>query len=59
LLGIIRGSIVGGFALGLFQQAATFLVGGIFASVAVFALFIVVLLAAPQGLFGAPAVRRV
>ena len=28
------------------------MVGGIFSSVAVFALFIVVLLAAPQGLFG-------
>ena len=35
-----------------------FLVGGIFASVAVFALFIVVLLAAPQGLFGAAQVTR-
>ena len=41
-------------ALGLFQQAANFLVGGIFASVAVFSVFIVVLLLAPQGLFGAP-----
>ncbi len=58
-LGNNRGSIVGGFALGLFQQAANFLWGGIFASVAVFALFIVVLLMAPQGLFGAPAARRV
>ena len=53
-LGNNRGAIVGGFVLGLFQQAANFLVGGIFSSVAVFALFIVVLLAAPQGLFGAP-----
>ena len=58
-LGNNRGAIVGGFALGLFQQAANFLVGGIFSSVAVFALFIIVLLAAPQGLFGAPAARRV
>jgi len=58
-LGNNRGAVVGGFALGLFQQAANFLVGGIFSSVAVFALFIVVLLAAPQGLFGAPASRRV
>ena len=58
-LGNNRGAIVGGFVLGLFQQAATFLVGGIFASVAVFALFIIALLAAPQGLFGAPASRRV
>jgi branched-chain amino acid transport system permease protein len=58
-LGNNRGSIVGGFVLGIFQQAATFMVGGIFASVAVFALFIVALLAAPQGLFGAPATRRV
>ena len=58
-LGNNRGAIAGGFVLGIFQQAATFLVGGIFASVAVFGLFIVVLLAAPQGLFGAPAARRV
>jgi hypothetical protein len=42
-----------------FQQAANFLVGGIFASVAVFTLFIVVLLAAPQGLFGSAVARRV
>jgi branched-chain amino acid transport system permease protein len=58
-LGNNRGAIVGGFALGIFQQAANFLVGGIFSSVAVFVLFIIVLLAAPQGLFGAPTARRV
>ncbi|MCK8784184.1 branched-chain amino acid ABC transporter permease [Roseomonas sp. NAR14] len=58
-LGNNRGAVIGGLALGLFQQAANFLAGGIFASVAVFSLFIVVLLAAPQGLFGAPAARRV
>jgi branched-chain amino acid transport system permease protein len=58
-LGNNRGAIIGGLALGLFQQAANFTVGGIFASVAVFILFIVVLLVAPQGLFGAPPSRRV
>src|SRR6202453_3099760 len=58
-LGNNRGAIIGGLALGLFQQAANFLGGGIFSSVAVFALFIVVLLAAPQGLFGASTARRV
>jgi branched-chain amino acid transport system permease protein len=58
-LGNNRGAIVGGFALGLFQQAMNFLVGGIFSSVAVFGLFILVLLLAPQGLFGAPTARRV
>ena len=58
-LGNNRGAILGGLALGLFQQAANFLVGGIFSSVAVFALFIVVLLAAPQGLFGSSTARRV
>jgi branched-chain amino acid transport system permease protein len=58
-LGNNRGAIVGGFALGLFQQAMNFLVGGIFSSVAVFGLFILVLLLAPQGLFGAPVARRV
>jgi branched-chain amino acid transport system permease protein len=58
-LGNNRGTVLGGLALGLFQQAANFLVGGIFSSVAVFVLFIVVLLAAPQGLFGAATARRV
>ncbi len=58
-LGNNRGAIIGGLGLGLFQQAANFLFGGVFASVAVFIVFIVVLLAAPQGLFGAPVARRV
>ena len=58
-LGNNRGAIVGGLLLGLFQQAANFLVGGVLVSVAVFAAFIVVLMAAPQGLFGAPPIRRV
>jgi branched-chain amino acid transport system permease protein len=58
-LGNNRGAIIGGLALGVFQQAANFTVGGVFAAVAVFAVFIVVLLAAPQGLFGAPPARRV
>ena len=58
-LGNNRGAIIGGLALGLFQQAANFLFGGVFASVAVFVVFIVVLLAAPQGLFGTTTARRV
>lgn len=58
-LGNNRGAVIGGFVLGLFQQAANFLVGGIFSSVAVFSLFIIVLLAAPQGMFGAQTARRV
>jgi branched-chain amino acid transport system permease protein len=58
-LGNNRGALVGGLALGLFQQAANFTVGGVFASIAVFVLFIVVLLAVPQGLFGSSSARRV
>jgi branched-chain amino acid transport system permease protein len=58
-LGNNRGAIIGGLALGLFQQAANFTLGGVFASVAVFAVFIVVLLVAPQGLFGTTQARRV
>jgi branched-chain amino acid transport system permease protein len=58
-LGNNRGAVIGGLALGVFQQTANFLVGGVFSGVAVFAVFIVVLLVAPQGLFGAPAARRV
>lgn len=58
-MGSNRGAVVGGLALGIFQQAANFLVGGIFAAVAVFAVFIVVLLLRPEGLAGAAAARRV
>ncbi|WP_295853660.1 branched-chain amino acid ABC transporter permease [Tardiphaga sp.] len=58
-LGNNRGAVIGGLALGIFQQAANFLVGGIFSSVAVFSLFIIVLLIVPQGLFGGHAARRV
>ncbi len=58
-LGNNRGAVIGGLGLGLFQQAANFIVGGVFSSVAVFTVFIVVLLAAPRGLFGAPVARRV
>jgi branched-chain amino acid transport system permease protein len=58
-MGSNRGAVAGGLALGLFQQAANFLVGGIFASVAVFTVFIVVLLVRPEGLAGAASARRV
>jgi branched-chain amino acid transport system permease protein len=58
-LGNNRGAIVSGLLLGVFQQAANFLLGGVFVSVAVFAAFIVVLMAAPEGLFGAAPTRRV
>ncbi len=58
-MGNNRGAVVAGLLLGLFQQAANFLVGGIFASVAVFTVFILVLLARPEGLAGAALQRRV
>jgi len=58
-MGNNRGAVVAGLILGLFQQAANFLVGGIFASVAVFTVFILVLLARPDGLAGVPLGRRV
>jgi branched-chain amino acid transport system permease protein len=58
-MGSNRGAVAGGLALGLFQQAANYIVGGIFASVAVFVVFIIVLLARPEGLGGVAAARRV
>jgi branched-chain amino acid transport system permease protein len=58
-MGNNRGAVIAGLLLGLFQQTANFLVGGIFASVAVFAVFIIVLLARPEGLGGAAQQRRV
>jgi branched-chain amino acid transport system permease protein len=58
-MGNNRGAVVAGLLLGLFQQTANFVVGGIFASVAVFTVFIIVLLARPEGLAGAAVQRRV
>ncbi len=58
-MGSNRGAVFAGLMLGLFQQTANFLVGGIFASVAVFTVFIIVLLARPEGLAGAAVQRRV
>src|SRR3954468_4614229 len=58
-MGNNRGAVVAGLALGLFQQAANFLVGGIFSSVAVFVAFILVLLARPEGLANVALGRRV
>lgn len=58
-MGSNRGAVIGGLALGLFQQAANFLVGGIFAAVAVFVVFIAILLIRPEGLAGTTTTRRV
>ena len=58
-LGNNRGAVVGGLALGVVQQACNFVFGGVFASVAVFLIFIAALLAVPQGMFGSASVRRV
>src|SRR5471030_964644 len=58
-MGNNRGALVGGLLLGLFQQAANFLLGGIFAAVAVFVVFIAILLVRPEGLAGVATTRRV
>jgi branched-chain amino acid transport system permease protein len=58
-MGNNRGAVIAGLVLGLFQQAANFLVGGVFSSVAVFVAFILVLLARPEGLAGVALGRRV
>ena len=58
-MGSNRGAVIGALALGLFQQAANFLLGGIFAAVAVFVVFIAILLLRPEGLAGAATIRRV
>jgi branched-chain amino acid transport system permease protein len=58
-MGSNRGAVIGGLALGLFQQTANVLLGGIYAAVAVFAVFIAVLLLRPEGLAGVAAARRV
>lgn len=58
-MGSNRGAVIGGLAIGLFQQVANYFFGGIFSSVAVFVVFIVVLLVRPEGLAGAATARRV
>jgi branched-chain amino acid transport system permease protein len=58
-MGSNRGAVIGGLALGLLQQSANFLVSGIFSSVVVFAVFILVLLLRPEGIAGASTARRV
>jgi branched-chain amino acid transport system permease protein len=58
-MGSNRGAVAAGLVLGLFQQTANFLVGGVFASVAVFTVFILVLLLRPEGLAGVALGRRV
>ncbi len=58
-MGSNRGAVVGGLALGLFQQAAAVMFGGLHAAIAVFVVFIVVLLLRPEGLAGAVSGRRV
>jgi branched-chain amino acid transport system permease protein len=58
-MGSNRGAVIGGLALGLFQQTANYFFGGVFSSVAVFVVFIIALLARPEGLAGAATARRV
>ncbi|MBS0241269.1 MAG: branched-chain amino acid ABC transporter permease [Proteobacteria bacterium] len=58
-MGSNRGALIGGILLGLFQQMANYYFGGVFASVAVFAVFIIVLLARPEGIAGSATARRV
>lgn len=58
-MGSNRGAVIGGLLLGLFQQMANYFFGGVFASVAVFVVFIVVLLARPEGIAGSATARRV
>lgn len=58
-IGNNRGAILGGFFIGVLQQASNFLVGGVFSAIVVFTAFIVILLMRPNGLFGAAQARRV
>src|SRR5512133_1707995 len=58
-IGSNRGALVGGLTVGILQQIANYVVGGVFVGVVTFALFIVVLVLVPQGLFGTTTARRV
>jgi branched-chain amino acid transport system permease protein len=58
-IGSNRGALIGGFFLGILQQAANYFVGGVFVGVVTFAVFITLLLLVPRGLFGSAVARRV
>jgi branched-chain amino acid transport system permease protein len=58
-LGSNRGALIGGFFLGILQQAANYVVGGVFVGVVTFVVFIALLLLVPRGLFGHAVARRV
>jgi branched-chain amino acid transport system permease protein len=58
-MGSTRGAVIGGLLLGLFQQVANYFFGGVFAAVAVFVVFIIALLARPEGIAGSAIARRV
>src|SRR3981189_253497 len=58
-MGSNRGALIGGLALGLFQQAANFLVGGLFGAGGGFVVFLRGLVLWPEGLAGAATARRV
>lgn len=52
-LGSIMGTFVGGIVLGVTQAATTYFLGGTYRDVVALALFLLVLIFRPQGLFGA------
>jgi branched-chain amino acid transport system permease protein len=51
-LGSIPGAIIGGLLMGLAENGATFLLGGIWKDAVSFIILIVVLVIRPTGLFG-------
>ena len=52
-LGSIMGTFVAGIVLGVTQAATTYFIGGTYRDVVALALFLLVLIFRPQGLFGA------
>lgn len=58
-LGSNRGTVIGGFLLGILQQVANYLIGGSYVGATSFMVFIIVLLLLPRGIFGMGEARRV
>jgi branched-chain amino acid transport system permease protein len=58
-IGNIAGAMLGGFIIGIVEAFSTWLVGGQWANVAVFAILILVLVFKPAGLLGRAAVEKV
>jgi branched-chain amino acid transport system permease protein len=58
-IGTFNGALVGGLLIGVLETMSAYYLGPVYSNLAVFAVFLVVLLARPQGMFGRRGMRLV